>query len=201
MVSYRASASAQAAVEADTTSYPVGMRLAISCLSGGGSANWDAWVGDVVQRVAPGTGTDGSAWQRLNLAPGSIVENADFASATQWDRYLITDGASFMTFYGFRLMTMDPSGNWVFDDLYDPCGAFVANSSYIWTVFADACRRFQIQANTTTDQSTGWVDVGDDLFMIYGSGTVALPPGALYARVKYMRGSNVQGYSDRTLIV
>lgn len=197
LVSYRVSASSQAAVEADPTSYPVGMRFAIACLSGGGSANWDAWVGDVVQRVAPGTGTSGSAWQRLNLAPGRIVENVDFAASTEWDRYLIATPYG-MTYYMYAVSAMDTSGNWTFIDMYDPCGAII---SPYFDYANDACRRFQIQANTTTDQSAGWVDVGDELPFIYGSETVPLPPGALYARVKYMRGPNLQGYSDRTLIV
>lgn len=204
LVSYRVSASSQAAVEADPTSYPVGMRFAIACLSGGGSANWDAWVGDVVQRVAPGTGTDGSAWQRLNLAPGSIVENADFASATQWDRYLITDSvANFMTYYTFKLVSMDSGGNCIFDHLYDPCGTMHVGVGFINTFFPDTCRGFIIQTNTTTNPATGWVDVGTEHPVADAEtfGSITLPPGSLYARVKWTRGSNIQGYSDRTLIV
>ena len=204
LVSYRVSASSQAAVEADPTSYPVGMRFAIACLSGGGSTNWDAWVGDVVQRVAPGAGTDGSAWQRLNLAPGSIVENADFASATQWDRYLITDSvANFMTYYTFKLVSMDSGGNCIFDHLYDPCGTMHVGVGFINTFFPDTCRGFIIQTNTTTNPATGWVDVGTEHPVADAEtfGSITLPPGSLYARVKWTRGSNIQGYSDRTLIV
>lgn len=203
LVSYRVSSSSQASVEANTVDFPIGIRLAIACETGG-FGEWYGWVGDVVQRVAPGTGTSGSAWQRLNLPNGSIVENADYASATQWDRYLITDfgGYSFcMTFYMFKLRYMDSGGNFQLEDIYNPCGTLQFPATNIPDAFPDACRVFIIQTNTTANPATGWVDVGIEYPQGYNFGSVTLPPGSLYARVKWVRGSNVQGYSDRTLIV
>jgi hypothetical protein len=135
--------------------------------------------------------------------PGSIVENADFASATQWDRYLITH-TGFMTFYTFGLVSMDGSGNYLFADLSDPCAAVQVGVGSINSYFPDACRGFIIQTNTTTNPATGWVDVGSVLGVADADGvsnSITLPVGSLYARVKWTRGPNIQGYSDRTLIV
>jgi hypothetical protein len=128
----------------------------------------------------------------------------DFASSTEWDRYLITDNGGFsfcMTFYMFKLSFMDSGGNYDFEPIYDPCGALQFPASNINDAFPNLCRQYIIQTNTTADPNSGWVDSSIELPQGTVLGAITLPVGALYARVKWTRGPNIQGYSDRTLIV
>ena len=208
-VSHQFPATLQADVEADIATYPIGVRIAITCMSGGGGGWWDAWTGDVVQRVAPGTGTSGTEWLRMSLPAWSIVEDLSRPALDPW-RYIMSyessvpgvfaSGRSF-TPYCIQPTGMDPAGNWYMTDFYNACMEGLGLVDFVPRT--DTCRRFIIQVNTTTDPDTGWVDAGDEMFfmdMATPSGTVTLPPGALYARTKWLRGNYVQGYSNRTAI-
>lgn len=208
-VDHQLPALAQSDAEADLTTYPVGVQIAITCIGIGGGGEWDDWTGDVVRRVAPGTGTGGSEWLRLNVAPYTLVEDLGQPSGSSW-RFIMpyessapgvfNSGRSF-TSYLIQPTTCTPAGEWSMDTVYNAC----AEGPGLVETFprTDTCRRYIIQVNTTTDPNTGWVDIGDEEFfseILVPSGTLTLPSGALYIRAKWMRGNYVQGYSQRTAI-
>ena len=199
-VSYTVVSANETACTADTVTYPIGMRLLITGTGGGGGTNWDNWTGSVVQRVAPGTGTNGSTWQRFPLADGTIVRDYN-QPVDDWAHWHVVcpfpafaSGQS--TAWWMFTPYMDTGGTYGFYGFNNVTGE--AGSSDYPT---DACRRYVMQVNTTTDPVTGWTDLpGTERDAYVGDTYGGSLAGVLYYRAKYLRGNNVQGYSERTAI-
>ncbi len=183
-----------------------------------GTSLWEKNTGNVVRKVPAGTGDDGTDWEVVPLSVNDIVNDVTKAGTPEqyWQVYSCP-AAQYSPFF-------DYSGKVGILYLHqiaslDPGPPAITNLQWITTFIGespdwsavDLCRTCTVQFTTDDDPDTAtWVDsplmlpvqVGspptwNGWAMFVGTFTANFPPtpGTKWIRLKWMRGTNLQGYT------